>query len=110
MSALPDLTLIPAGAGAGKADRIKEQLADWVEKGLVGPHRIAAVTFTESAAGELRERIRSTLMERGRVEDALRLDQSFITTIHGFGNRLLLEYAFEAGQCPSPRLLTEDEE
>jgi ATP-dependent exoDNAse (exonuclease V) beta subunit len=110
MSALPHLTLIPAGAGSGKTYRIKEQLADWVERGLVAPHRIAAVTFTESAAGELRERIRATLMERGRVEDALRLDQSFITTIHGFGNRLLVEYAFEAGQCPSPRLLTEDEE
>jgi len=110
MSALPYLTLIPAGAGSGKTYRIKEQLADWVEKGLIAPHRIAAVTFTESAAGELRERIRATLMERGRVEDALRLDQSFITTIHGFGNRLLVEYAFEAGQCPSPRLLTEDEE
>jgi len=110
MSALPYLTLIPAGAGSGKTYRIKEQLANWVEEGLVAPHRIAAVTFTESAAGELRERIRATLMERGRVEDALRLDQSFITTIHGFGNRLLVEYAFEAGQCPSPRLLTEDEE
>ena len=110
MSALPYLTLIPAGAGSGKTYRIKEQLADWVQSGLVAPHRIAAVTFTESAASELRERIRSTLMGRGQLEDALRLDQSFISTIHGFGNRLLVEYAFEAGQCPSPRLLIEDEE
>jgi ATP-dependent exoDNAse (exonuclease V) beta subunit len=110
MSALPYLTLIPAGAGSGKTYRIKEQLADWVQRGLVAPHRIAAVTFTESAASELRERIRSTLMGRGQLEGALRLDQSFITTIHGFGNRLLVEYAFEAGQCPSPRLLIEDEE
>ena len=110
MTTLPHLTLIPAGAGSGKTYRIKEQLADWVETGLVKPDRIAAVTFTESAASELRERIRTTLMMRDRLEDALRLDQSFISTIHGFGNRLLVEYAFEAGSCPTPRLLAEDEE
>ena len=44
------------------------------------------------------------------IEDALRLDRSFITTIHGFGNRLLVEYAFEACHSPAPRLLTENEE
>jgi ATP-dependent exoDNAse (exonuclease V) beta subunit len=110
MNTLPDLTLIPAGAGSGKTYRIKEQLADWVESGLVKPDRIAAVTFTEAAASELRERIRATLMTRGRLEDALRLDQSFISTIHGFGRRLLVEYAFEVGNCPTPRLLGEDEE
>ena len=110
MNHLPDLTLIPAGAGSGKTYRIKEQLADWVETGRVQPDRIAAVTFTETAASELRGRIRATLMERDRLEDALRLDQSFISTIHGFGRRLLIEYAFEAGSCPTPRLLAEDEE
>ena len=110
MSSLPFLTLIPAGAGSGKTYRIKEQLADWVEKGLVKPDRIAAVTFTETAASELRGRIRAALMARGQIEEALRLDQSFISTIHSFGMRLLVEYAFEGGHCPAPRLLSEDEE
>lgn len=110
MSRLPSLVLVPAGAGSGKTYRIKEQLADWVESGRVSPDRIAAVTFTETAASELRDRIRTTLMARDRLEDALRLDQSFITTIHGFGNRLLVEYAFEARCCPASRLLGEDEE
>ncbi|MBC2744178.1 MAG: UvrD-helicase domain-containing protein, partial [Desulfosarcina sp.] len=110
MSRLPSLVMVPAGAGSGKTYRIKEQLADWVESGMVRPDRIAAVTFTETAASELRNRIRTTLMARDRIEDALRLDQSFITTIHGFGNRLLVEYAFEAQCCPASRLLGEDEE
>ena len=109
MSSLPYLTLIPAGAGSGKTHRIKEQLADWVQNGLVQSDRIAASTFTEAAANELRERIRKTLMQRGHLEAALKLDQSFICTIHAFGKRLLSEYAFEAGICPQPRLLTEDE-
>ena len=110
MSKLPFLTLIPAGAGSGKTYRIKEQLADWVEKGLVKPDRIAAVTFTETAASELRGRIRDELMARDKLEEALRLDQSFISTIHSFGTRLLVEYAFEGGYCPAPRLLSKDEE
>ncbi|HHP7234805.1 MAG TPA: UvrD-helicase domain-containing protein, partial [Desulfobacterales bacterium] len=110
MSALPKLIMVPAGAGSGKTYRIKEQLADWVVSGAVAPDRIAAVTFTENAAGELRDRIRTELMARDRLDDALRLDRSFITTIHGFGNRLLVEYAFEAGCSPYPRLLEEDEE
>ena len=110
MSSLPSLTLIPAGAGSGKTYLIKEQLAKWVKDGIVQPDRIAAVTFTESAASELRGRIRAALMDHGRLEDALRLDRSFISTIHGFGNRLLVEYAFEAGVNPAPRLLGTDEE
>ena len=110
MNIIPSLTIIPAGAGSGKTYRIKEQLAEWVEKGQVAPDRIAAVTFTEAAASELRGRIRSTLMERGRLEDALKLDRAFISTIHAFGKQLLVEYAFEAGHCPEPRLLAEDEE
>ncbi len=110
MSALPELIIVPAGAGSGKTYRIKEQLADWVVSGVVRSDRIAAVTFTETAASELRNRIRTELMARGRLEDALRLDQSFITTIHGFGNRLLVEYAFEANCSPTSRLLGEDEE
>ena len=110
MSALPELIMVPAGAGSGKTYRIKEQLADWVVSGAVSPDRIAAVTFTETAASELRDRIRTELMARDRLEDALRLDKSFITTIHGFGNRMLVEYAFEANCSPFTRLLEEDEE
>jgi len=110
MTAIPALTVIPAGAGSGKTFRIKEQLAEWVLSGRVQPDRIAAVTFTETAASELRDRIRTAIMNQGQLEQALRLDQSFISTIHGFGRRLLVEYAFEAGSCPTPRLLGEDEE
>ena len=63
-----DLKILPAGAGSGKTWRIKTDLADWVEQGLVRPDRILAVTFTEAAAGELRDRIRFELMTAGKVE------------------------------------------
>lgn len=107
---LPALTVVPAGAGSGKTYKIQHQLGQWVEAGLVAPDRIVAVTFTEAAASELRDRIRKRLLELNRQEDALRLDQAYISTIHGFGLRVLTEFAFEGGQSPLPRLLSEDEQ
>ena len=106
---LPSLTVIPAGAGSGKTYTIQQRLGDWVRDGLVAPERIVAVTFTEAAAAELRERIRAKLLAMDRAEDALRLDQAYISTIHGFGLRVLTEFAFEGGTSPQPRLLNEDE-
>ncbi len=107
---IPRLTVIPAGAGSGKTYRIQTQLADWVVKGRVAPERILAVTFTEAASSELKERIRFELVKRDRIEDALKLEESYISTIHGFGLRVLTEFAFEGGMSPSPRLLNDDEQ
>ena len=103
------LTLVPAGAGAGKTWRIEKTLAQWIEDGLVAPGRVLAVTFTEAAASELRERIRAELMKRGRVEDALEIDRAYVGTIHALGQRLLTEHTFAAGRSPNDRLLSEPE-
>ncbi|MBU0486122.1 MAG: UvrD-helicase domain-containing protein [Proteobacteria bacterium] len=107
---LPKLTTIPAGAGSGKTYTIQKTLCDWVKKKLVEPDRIVAVTFTEAAASELKGRIRAELVNNGRPEDALKLERAYISTIHGFGLRVISEFAFEAGMSPRPRLLNEDEE
>ncbi|HYN74386.1 MAG TPA: UvrD-helicase domain-containing protein, partial [Candidatus Methanoperedens sp.] len=107
---IPRLTVIPAGAGSGKTYRIQTQLADWVVGGQVAPDRILAVTFTKAAASELKERIRFELVKRDRIEDALKLEESYISTIHSFGMRVLTEFAFDGGISPSPRLLNDDEQ
>ena len=106
---LPPLTVIPAGAGSGKTFTIQERVGEWIAQGLVAPERIVAVTYTEAAAAELRERIRGRLVERGRLDDALRLGEASISTIHAFGQRLLTEFAFDHGASPTPRLLNDDE-
>ncbi|WP_170378709.1 UvrD-helicase domain-containing protein [Ruegeria atlantica] len=103
------LTLVPAGAGAGKTHHIKETLADWVVGGEVSASRILAVTFTEAAASEMRDRIRGALMARRRIGDALEIDRAYIGTIHALGQRLLTEHAFAGGRSPESRLLTDPE-
>ncbi|WP_136684538.1 UvrD-helicase domain-containing protein [Falsirhodobacter xinxiangensis] len=103
------LTIVPAGAGAGKTHRIKETLKTWVEAGEVRPDRILAVTFTEAAAGELRERIRASLLDAGMIDQALAVERAYVSTIHGLGLRVLTEHAFAAGASPQPRHLSDAE-
>ena len=110
MTPLPKLDVVSAGAGSGKTYRIKDTVGRWVKDGLVSPDRIVAVTFTEAAAGELKERLRKELIDLGRIEDALKLDQAYISTIHSFGLRLLTEFAFDGGLPPRSRLLDQNEE
>jgi len=107
---LPPLSLISAGAGSGKTYHIERTLGRWINAGDVAPDRIVAVTFTKSAASELRERLRAELVRSNLLNEALLLDQSYISTIHGFGFQLISEFAFEAATSPKQRRLGDDEE
>ena len=109
-TAIPDITLIKAGAGAGKTHRIQSTLADWVKNNKVQASRILAVTFTNAAASEMRQRIKLALLGAGQTEQAAQLQQSVITTIHAFGLNVLERFAFEQGLSPTPRQLNENEQ
>jgi ATP-dependent helicase/nuclease subunit A len=105
-----NLSIVPAGAGAGKTHHIQETLTKWVREGTVRPERILAVTFTEAAAGELRQRIRAALIQDGNLGAALAVERAYVSTIHGLGRRLLIEHAFANGASPQQRLIAEDEQ
>ena len=109
-SSIPALTLVKAGAGAGKTHHIQQQLTEWIKKGKVRADKILAVTFTKAAANEMRERIRLNLLQQGMVDVANQAQQASISTIHGFGFSLLESFAYEKGLSPTPRQLTEAEE
>jgi DNA helicase-2/ATP-dependent DNA helicase PcrA len=80
--------LIVAGAGAGKTKTITHRIANLITSG-VPPHSILAVTFTNKAAGEMRERIRALLPQAGGLP--------IVATFHALGVRLLREFHTEAG-------------
>jgi DNA helicase-2/ATP-dependent DNA helicase PcrA len=83
--------LVLAGAGSGKTRVITHRMAHLVGSGA-DPRTIAAVTFTNKAAGEMRERVRQLL---GGVALA-----SFVGTFHSWSLRLLRRRAREAGLPP----------
>ncbi|MEB3736488.1 UvrD-helicase domain-containing protein [Halopseudomonas pachastrellae] len=89
---------------------LQSTLADWVKHGHVKADRILAVTFTTDAANQMRERIRLSLLKEGLMKEARLLQKSTISTIHAFGLEILRTFAFEAGNSPAPRQLTEPEQ
>jgi ATP-dependent helicase/nuclease subunit A len=105
-----NLTLIKAGAGAGKTFTIQSTLAEWIKHKQVRADRILAVTFTIDAANEMRTRIRLALLKKELMAEARLLHKSNISTIHAFGLEILKTFAYEAGNSPTPRQLTEHEQ
>jgi ATP-dependent helicase/nuclease subunit A len=108
-----DTTLfVEAGAGSGKTSVLVDRIAALVLDG-VPTSRIAAVTFTEKAAAELRDRVRVALSEPAaegntRAELALeQLDGAAIGTLHSFAARILSEHPVEAGLPPLLEVLDE---
>jgi DNA helicase-2/ATP-dependent DNA helicase PcrA len=88
---------IVAGAGTGKTRTMVERFAH-----LVGVHgcdadRILAVTFTNRAAADLRDRVTETLVTRDLVHDRAAMDVAWIGTFHGLCVRLLRDDCYEVG-------------
>lgn len=88
--------LVLAGAGSGKTKTITHRIVYLVHKG-VAPHNILAVTFTNKAAKEMRERTISLLRKFPPSDRALLDSTPVVTTFHSFGVRLLREFHEAAG-------------
>jgi ATP-dependent helicase/nuclease subunit A len=101
-------TVVLASAGTGKTRKLVETYVELLERG-VDPLRIAAVTFTEKAAAEMRDRIRTALYTKpGQwMRTVALLPVAPISTIHGFCGILLREHGFEAGIDPAFTILDE---
>jgi ATP-dependent helicase/nuclease subunit A len=110
---------VEAGAGSGKTRSLVERILALLRDGQTTLDRVAAITFTEKAATELRERVRSELERqladagldrqvRARFEDALtQVDVAAICTLHAFAQRILNEHPIEAGLPPLIEVLDE---
>ncbi|HUC37778.1 MAG TPA: UvrD-helicase domain-containing protein [Acidimicrobiales bacterium] len=107
--------LVVAGAGTGKTTEMVGRIVALVSTGAAQLREIAAITFTEAAASELRERVRSALAaassrspDDGLLRAALEeVDEAAISTLHAFAERLLLEQA-AAVEVPSGFCVMDD--
>ena len=118
MTQLDATFMLEAGAGTGKTSILVERFVNCLRSGAELTS-VAAITFTDKAAGELRERITRRLQEllsgskpdeespllpeeRKIVQDALdAIDTVVVSTIHSFAARLLRERPVEAGIDPA---------
>lgn len=87
--------LIVAGAGAGKTKTLTHRIAHLIASGVQG-NRILAVTFTNKAAGEMRERVEKLL-----EGVSLGGRYPYLSTFHSLGVRLLREFSAEVGLARS---------
>ena len=112
---------VEAAAGTGKTSALVSRIVALLRTGRASLEQIAAVTFTEKAAGEMKLRLRAEIervrREAGaRPEECERLDESLsqlelasIGTIHAFCGDLLRERPVEARVGPLFEVASEDE-
>src|SRR6266496_2655445 len=118
--------VVNAGAGTGKTSILVRRFVDMVAPAkstapAVSISRVAAITFTRKAAGELRFRIRERLLaelaraksdspREVQLRDALAgFDTAYVGTIHSFADRLLRLRPFKALLSPSYEIAEDDE-
>jgi ATP-dependent exoDNAse (exonuclease V) beta subunit len=99
--------LLAANAGSGKTAVMVERFVEAVLEDGVRVGAILALTFTEKAAGELRERVRRRFTALGEVEAARDAEAAWIGTIHGFCARVLRARPLAAGLDPRFDVLDE---
>jgi ATP-dependent exoDNAse (exonuclease V) beta subunit len=99
--------LLSAAAGSGKTSVLVERFVRAVCEDGLAPGRVLAITFTDRAAGELRERVRARLLALGEREAARDTEAAFVGTFHGFCARLLRAHALMAGLEPEFAILDE---
>ena len=93
--------LVLAGAGSGKTRVLTTRITRLIEEGTE-PERILAVTFTNKAAGEMRERIARML---GREPKGM-----WMGTFHAIGARIVRRSAHQLKRTPSFTIYDEDEQ
>ncbi len=98
--------IISAPAGSGKTEKLARRYIALLQKG-VDAERILAITFTDKAAAEMKQRILRILKDEDPGLYAALLDRMplmRVSTIHSFCGTLLRRFSFEAGIDPAYRV------
>jgi DNA helicase-2/ATP-dependent DNA helicase PcrA len=89
--------LIVAGAGSGKTRVITYKIAYIIAKGIANPSNITAVTFTNKATEEMRNRIEHLVMNRTGSNNMHGVGGLTVSTFHSFCSRVLREHIYRLG-------------
>ena len=117
LQSLDENLFVEAGAGTGKTTALVGRIVTLIASGAAKMAGLAAITFTEAAAAELRDRVRRDLEiaaeddsrdvdSRDRCRRAVSgMDAASIQTLHSFAQSLLRELPLEAGLPPGFEML-----
>lgn len=105
--AAPGHQLILAGAGSGKTRVLVHRIAWLIEVERISPHQIMAVTFTNKAAKEMRERLQNLLGEQPGIGHYRSL---WVGTFHGIAHRLLKAHWQQAGLPQNFQIMDSDDQ
>ncbi len=94
--------LVLAGAGTGKTSTLTVRVAELLRQGKARPWEILAVTFTNKAATEMRERVAAALGPDGR-------EPEWMGTFHSISARMLRRHAKHAGLRSDFTILDSDD-
>lgn len=108
---------VSAGAGSGKTFTLTQRImyalrpgskpqGQWADPQVPEPFldsidQVLAITFTEKAAEELKERIRAALIDEGMDAEAAKVDNAWISTIHGMCSRIIRAHTLDLGLDPA---------
>jgi ATP-dependent helicase/nuclease subunit A len=115
--AVSEHVLVAAGAGTGKTTTVVGRILYLLGVPIEGERiaepltleDIAAITYTNAAAADLKRKLRKELREAGLGDAAYEIDSARIGTIHAFCGAILREFALRSGRNPGARVLEEGE-
>ena len=100
--------VVAAGAGSGKTFTLTKRIVGALaSKRIDDIGQVCAITFTNKAAAELKSRIKAELRAVGLVEQSLKADDAWISTIHGMCARILRSHALELDLDPKFKMADE---
>lgn len=103
------IEIVSASAGSGKTSRIARELRERIQSKRARPEAVLATTFTNKAADELNERVRTELFRARLRDEALRLEGARIGTVNSVCGRLVTDFAIELGLSPELRVIDEEQ-
>lgn len=102
--------LVLAGAGTGKTKVLTTRIAHIVREGLAQPQNIMAVTFTNKAAKEMKERLHLLLNPENSETPFIPVEAMWMGTFHSLAARLLRHHAELVGLTPTFTILDTDDQ
>lgn len=106
---MKNVNYISAGAGSGKTYTLTQRLAQHIINNDVRPEEVILTTFTDKAAEEFRERAKTVLYEKGKYDEADRLDLAQIGTVHSIAYKMVAKYWYILGLSPQLKVMDEND-